>query len=78
MQGGLDYVSEWSKMNDMNLNKPKTKFMENKFSLSDQAHPLMLEGEISEKVNTVKLLGIHIQDDLKWKINLHCTGNFYS
>ncbi len=38
--------------------------MEIKFSVSDQAYPLMLECEIIEKVNTVKLLGIHIQDDL--------------
>ncbi len=48
----------------MDLNKSKTKFMEIKFSVSDQAYPLMLECEIIEKVNTVKLLGIHIQDDL--------------
>ncbi len=58
-------VSEWPKKNDMNLNKLKTKFMEIKFSLSGSVHPLVLEGEIIEKVNNVKLLGIHIQDDLK-------------
>ncbi len=39
--------------------------MEIKFSLSGSVHPLVLEGEIIEKVNNVKLLGIHIQDDLK-------------
>ncbi len=54
MQWALYYVSEWSKKNDMNLNKTKTKFMEIKFSLSVQAHPLILEGEIIDKVNTVK------------------------
>ncbi len=40
------------KKHDMNLNKPKTKFMEIKFSFPGQAHPLMLEGEIIEKFKT--------------------------
>ncbi len=39
-------VSEMSKKNDMNLNKAKTKFMEIRFSLSGQAHFLILESEI--------------------------------
>ncbi len=53
MQGVLYYVNDWSKKNDMNLNKPKTKFMEIKVSLSGQIHSLWLEGEIIEKVNTI-------------------------
>ncbi len=44
--------------------------MEIKFSLFGQAHPLVLEGEIIEKVNSVKLLGIHTQDDLKWNTHV--------
>ncbi len=36
--------------------------MDIKFSISGQAHPLILEGEIIEKVNTLKLLGIYFQD----------------
>ncbi len=54
----------------MNLHKPKTKFIEIKVSLSGQAHMLMLEGEIIEKVNSVKQLGILFQDDLKLNTNV--------
>ncbi len=46
MQWALDYLSGWSKKNAMNLNEPKTKFMEIKFSFSGQAHLLILKGDI--------------------------------
>ncbi len=50
----------------MNLNKPNTKFMEINFCRSGQVRPRILEDEIIERVTTVKLLAICIQDDLKW------------
>jgi hypothetical protein len=70
MQGALDYVGNWSDTNDMNLNKPKTKFMEISFSQSGQAHPLTPQGEILEKVDVTKLLGIYVQDNLKWNVQV--------
>ncbi len=56
MPGATNYISKWSKQNDINLNKPKTKFIEIMFSLSGQALLQILEGAIIEKFNTVKLL----------------------
>ncbi len=64
----------------MNLNNPKTKFMEIKFSLSGPAYYVILEGETVEKVNTVNLLSLWVQillnsrQRLKFiKIKIHCS-----
>ncbi len=71
-------ASHWSKPDAMGsteiykwLVKTMT-WMEITFSVSSQAHLLILEGEIIEKVNTVKLLGIYIQDDLKHPYEINC------
>ncbi len=50
MQGVLNYVCEWSKKNDINLNQPKTIFIEITFSLSGEAHPLVIQSEIIESL----------------------------
>ncbi len=71
MHGALDYVNEWSQKELHESEQIQTQVMEIIFSLSGEAHPLILECEIIEKDNTVKLLGVYIQEDLKWNTHVN-------
>jgi len=69
MQQQMDNVNNWSHLNLMNINTKKTKEM---LLGAIRNHPppiLELDGQSIERVNSYKLLGLHVTAQLKW--NLH-------
>ena len=72
LQKSIDTVIEWSQANDMNLNPTKTKQLSINFSHQKQASQnLHISNQPIEKCNVVKLLGVLIQNDLKWDSHIH-------
>ncbi len=72
LQHSIDTVIEWSKANDMNLNPTKTKQLSINFSHQKQASQnLHISNQPIEKCNVVKLLGVLIQNDLKWDSHIN-------
>ena len=67
MQHELDYISNWCDHNYMKLNPKKCKELRVNFQrvLPDLAQ-LTIDGTSLETVNSHKLLGLRIQNDLKW------------
>ena len=67
MQHELDYISNWCDRNYMKLNPKKCKELRVNFqrALPDLAQ-LTIDGTSLETINSHKLLGLHIQNDLKW------------
>jgi len=67
----LEGVLRWSQENKMNLNPRKTKEMVISFRKSVQPPGLItLEGTTITRVETCKLLGITLQNDLKWGLHI--------
>ena len=66
MQHELDYISNWYDRNYMKLNPKKCKELRVNFqrALPDLAQ-LTIDGTSLETINSHKLLGLHIQNDLK-------------
>ena len=76
MQNHLDYVIDWSEMNNMVLNANKTKEIRISFSKSQmEICDLKLSDTIIEQVSSFKLLGVTIQNNLIWDSH---TENLYS
>ena len=67
MQHELGYISNWCDRNYMKLNPKKCKKLRVNFqrALSDLAQ-LTINGTSLKTINSYKLLGLHIQNDLKW------------
>ena len=67
MQHELDNISNWCDRNYMKLNPKKCKELRVNFqrALPDLAQ-LTIDGTSLETINSHKLLGLHIQNDLKW------------
>ena len=75
MQEVLDSVQNWSDTNKMKLNAKKTKDMWICFGKSDpQPSNLYVGDNMIERVDTVKLLGVGCQSNLKW--NSHIKKNY--
>ena len=67
MGGALGEVKVWSGDNDMNANPTKTKRLLVNFSKDKGAHHDVEFDSVTIKLNSeAKLLGVIIQDDLKW------------
>ena len=67
MQPTVTQFSEWSQMNGMKLNPVKCTRMEISFMRDPPTIvPIRLQNCVIDCVDTVKLLGITIQKDLKW------------
>ena len=67
MQHELDYISNWCEGNYMKLNPKKCKELRVNFQrvLPDLAQ-LTIDGTPLETISSYKLLGLQIQNDLKW------------
>ena len=67
MQHELDYISNWCESNYMKLNPKKYKELRVNFqrALPDLAQ-LTIDGTPLETISSYKLLGLQIQNDLKW------------
>ena len=72
MQKAIDSISNWTKTNDMQINAQKT----HELLISFQKHPpnppppIQIDGQSIDRVCSAKLVGIHIQDDLKWDVHV--------
>ena len=67
LQDSANYINDWSRDNDMCLNRTKTKEMIICFKKDYVPPPnIIIDDEVIEQVNTFKLLGVIITSDLKW------------
>ncbi len=67
MQLAADSAAAWSTSNNMQLNAKKTKELVIDFSQADsELPPIVIQGEVIERVPHGKLLGLNISSDLKW------------
>lgn len=67
MGGSLIQVKSWSNDNDMDVNPSKTKRLLINFSNNkDSYHELHFDTELIDLCSKAKLLGVIIQDNLKW------------
>ena len=70
MQLACDQVCDWSKTNQLGLNTTKTKDMVFSFGNAPDIQPIIMNDVVIERVESSKLLGVHIQDNLKWDIHI--------
>ena len=69
-QKWLDQINKWTENQKMIINEKKTKTMLINFTEKYQfATRLQLKEENVEVINSTKLLGTIISDDLKWDLN---------
>ena len=67
VQESVSGLASWSARNKMSLNPPKCASMEISFAKNPPDPPqILLEDQCLKAVNSVKLLGVIIQNDLKW------------
>jgi hypothetical protein len=66
----LNNVIEWSRDNFMNVNYKKTKEMLLGASISNEIGQLIVDGNTIARVSTYKLLGIHVESNLKWNCHV--------
>ncbi len=65
-------VIDWSGKNDMRFNPTETKHLPINFAKQKEgSQDLYIDGKYIEKQNVVKLLGVHIQKDLKWESHVN-------
>ncbi len=68
MQEVVNFLEDWATQNKMELNTGKTKDMWIGFTRSSPAPPsISIGNEMIERVTKFKLLGVTMQNDLKWK-----------
>ena len=67
----LNKISEWLKLNRLTLNDQKNKYMLYKTSKKKvQTLLLQMDNKIIDKVLDFKFLGIHFNEQLKWKSHI--------
>ena len=67
LQEAADEIVRWSSMNDMKINAKKTKEMVISFNnIKPDVPHITIQGTQLERVNSVKLLGVHLANDLTW------------
>ena len=69
MQENLNAISNWSDENLMLLNERKSSYIIFGRSKSDFSTRLTLNGSTLERNSVFKVLGIWLQEDLKWDFN---------
>ena len=71
MQDNLDDIVNQSAASFMNINVTKTKEMRLGVCARKQQHQdLILDGKVIEKVQSYKLLGVHVTEMLKWDVHI--------
>ena len=72
MQLLVDEVASWTAQNKMKLNVSKCKELIVQFSKDKLFFaPLVLEGTPVEIAESVKILGLTVQNDMKWHKHIH-------
>ena len=83
LQNSLNYVSEWTSANKMQINTKKCMEIKFKFNkLVDRETTLKIDNDSLSRVSEVNLLGVIISEDMKWfantrKIISKCGKKFY-
>jgi hypothetical protein len=80
VQEQLDGINRYAKINEMKINKNKTKVMLfNTARLRDFTPKLKIDGDAIDVVEEIKLLGVILTSDLKWNENtMHITKKAYN
>ncbi len=70
MNSDLNQLSDWFRANQLSVNATKTKFIvfakHSKMNLTSNTRKLYVDGEILERVQSTKFLGVFIDDKLEW------------
>jgi hypothetical protein len=73
LQYDVDNISKWCKLNNMGINPKKTTCMviglENKFK-SKPSLDINIEGTCLSQTKSQKLLGIYLDENLKWTVQI--------
>ena len=71
MQEAMNHLGGWAAKNKMELNAKKTKDMWISFKRSSPVPPpVSIGGTALERVTEFKLLGVNVQNDLKWNTHV--------
>ena len=71
MQDVVKHLERWAELNKMEINAKKTKDMWISFKKScPEPERISIEGKTLERVKEFKLLGVNIQNDLKWNTHV--------
>ena len=68
-QQHLNYISDWTRENLMLLNEKKSSYIVYSRAKSEFSTRLTLNGTVLERQSVIKILGLWIQEDLKWDFN---------
>ncbi len=72
MQNELDRLQQWSTVNNMRLNPSKYQSMNIFFQRSPSVGPTFnIGGSLVNQTDCVKLLGVHVQKNLKWDTQIN-------
>ena len=72
LQDCATYINRWSSVNNMLINKTKTKELVICFKQNVPTIPhLVIEDQVIERVTSVKLLGLYIRADLIWATHVN-------
>ena len=71
MQSNADLLTNWTKLNNMALNPKKTKFMlittrQKRQNIKNSFNPIIIENTAIKEVDSHKLLGLTIDNNLSW------------
>ncbi len=70
IQSEMNHITEWSAENSLKLNTKKTYIFNVSFAKNVPESQLIVDGNILQSVEEVKLLGVTFCSDLKWKCHL--------